>query len=86
MTGVGTTNVPADASSVVLNVTGTNPTNDGYVTVWPCGTARPTASNLNLVRNITTPNLVVTQIGAGGKVCLYTQAGTDLIADITAWT
>ena len=41
--------VPGAAGAVTLNITGTDATADGYVTVWPCGSSRPTASNLNLV-------------------------------------
>src|SRR4029079_10577155 len=45
----GGNDIPDDASAVVLNVTGTNPTGDGFVTVYPCGSPRPLASNLNLL-------------------------------------
>ena len=80
----GRAGVPTDATAAVLNVTGTNATG-GYVTVWPCGTPRPNASNLNLPPAGTSPNLVITKIGTNGKVCLYTQNPTDLIADINGW-
>src|SRR4051812_28799714 len=45
VTGAG--GVPADASTVVLNVTVTGPTGGGYVSVFPTGVNRPTASSLN---------------------------------------
>jgi hypothetical protein len=85
VTGAGKDPVPSDASTVVLNVTGTDATAAGYVTVWPCGETQPLASSLNLVPGVTSPNAVITQIGNGGKVCLYTQAGAHLIADITGY-
>ncbi|MGD9996378.1 MAG: hypothetical protein AB7L17_00625 [Ilumatobacteraceae bacterium] len=85
VTGVGAANVPADAKAVVLNVTGTEATADGFVTVWPCDATRPTASNLNLTANATSPNLVIVKLGAGGKVCLFTQSGTHLIADVSGY-
>ena len=69
----------------MLNVTGTAATADGHVTVYPCGSPRPQASNLNLVAGQTAPNLVVVGVGTDGKVCLYTHGGTDLIADITGY-
>ncbi len=75
--------VDADADAVVLNVTVTEPTGEGYVTVWPSGTAMPTASNLNFVPGQTVPNLVVAKLGDGGRVALYNSAGsTHLIADV----
>ena len=79
------TSVPADASAVVLNVAGTEATRAGYVTVWPCGQPRPTTSNLNLTDGGTDANLVVTEVGANGTVCLYTEHGTHLIADINGY-
>src|SRR5690606_32922259 len=42
-----TAGVPADAAAVALNVTVVGPTAPGYLTVYPAGEARPTASNLN---------------------------------------
>ena len=85
VTGVGTSQLPNDASAVVLNVTGTEASGDGYVTVWPCGTPQPVASNLNLVVGTDRPNLVVSKIGTFGKVCLYTQAGAHLLADVNGY-
>ena len=85
VTGVG--GVPAGASAVVLNVTAVSPVGpgSGYVTVWPTGAVRPTASNLNFVPGQTVPNLVVTKVGTGGKVSLYTAARTQLIADVAGY-
>jgi hypothetical protein len=85
VTGTGDARVPADAAAVVLNVTADGPQGDGYVTVWPCGTPRPLASNLNLRPATTTPNLVITKLGAGGQVCLYTSTPTHLVADLAGW-
>jgi hypothetical protein len=81
----GATKVPSGTSAVVLNVTGIEPSTDGFVTVWPCGTERPTASNLNLVAGGISPNLVSSKIGAGGKVCIFTQPSTHLAADILGY-
>lgn len=72
-------------SAVVLNVTGVEAPAVGFVTVWPSGTPRPLASNLNLAAGDVRPNLVVVPVGAGGRVSLYTQSGTHLLADVTGW-
>ena len=77
--------MPDDASAVVLNVTATEATADGFVTVWPCGDAMPTASNLNLKAGQTAPNLVVTKPGQNGLVCLATSGGTHLVADLAGY-
>ena len=80
---LGQQGVPSSGvSAVVLNVTGTEATAAGYVTVWPEGTA-PTASNLNLERaGQTRANLVTVPVGSDGSVRLYTQSGVHLIADV----
>jgi hypothetical protein len=82
--GFGQTKVPADAGTVLLNVTAADPTDPGYVTVFPCGSPRPLASNLNL-NGTTVPNLVSAKVGDGGRVCLYTTGATDLVADILGY-
>ena len=74
--------VPADATAVVLNVTVTQPVGAGFVTVYPCGDARPLASNLNFVAGQTVPNQVISKVGAGGQVCLYSNETTHMVADI----
>ena len=78
--------VPASATAVVLNVTGTEPTADTFVTVYPSGATRPTASNLNLVAGETRPNLVTVALGADRKVVLYNHNGSvQLIADLSGY-
>jgi peptidoglycan hydrolase-like protein with peptidoglycan-binding domain len=78
--------VPADAVAVVLNVTVTEPTAGSYLTVWPAGTERPTASNLNMVPGQTVANMVTVGLGAEGRVAVYNHAGaTHVVADVTGW-
>jgi hypothetical protein len=75
--------LPAGTTAVVLNVTVTNPTAASYLTVYPAGTTRPTASNLNFVRGQTIANLVIVPVGTGGKVTFYNNAGTvEILADL----
>jgi hypothetical protein len=79
----GRVGVPGDAAAVVLTVTVTGARDAGFVTVWPCGVARPNASNLNFAAGATIANTAITKLGLNGKVCVYTSAATHLIADIT---
>jgi hypothetical protein len=83
----GAAGVPASGvSAVVMNVTATDATAAGYVTVWPSGLPRPNASSLNLVgAGDTAPNLVIVPVGADGKVSLFTETGVHLIADVVGW-
>ncbi len=83
----GTHGVPATgATAVVLNVTATASTAGGDFTVFPDGTARPTASNLNFTKNETIPNLVTVQLGSDGAVDIYNLAGTThAVADLAGY-
>jgi hypothetical protein len=81
----GRAGVPADATAAVLNITVTNPRSDGFITVYPCGSPLPNASNLNYTTNQTTPNAVIAKIGDNGQVCIYTLAATHLITDINGY-
>jgi YVTN family beta-propeller protein len=83
----GVDGVPASGvTAVVLNVTATDPTASSYVTVYPDGSTRPVASNLNFTAGETIPNLVVVPVGADGKIDFYNNAGsTDLVADLEGY-
>ena len=81
----GRAGIPGDAAAAVLNVTVTEAEAPGYVTVFPCGTEPPTASNLNYVGGQTIPNAVITKIGAGGKVCVFTQSAVHLVVDVNGF-
>jgi hypothetical protein len=77
--------IPADTAAVILNVTVTQPTGTGYVTVWPSDDTMPEASNLNFVPGQTVPNLVLVPVSADGKVNLQPSANTHLIADLAGY-
>ncbi|WP_251063802.1 hypothetical protein [Streptomyces sp. ISL-44] len=82
----GTAGIPASGvTAVVLNVTATDPTTGSYVSVYPNGTTRTSASNLNFTAGQTIPNLVVVPV-VNGKVSFYNNAGSvDLIADVAGY-
>jgi hypothetical protein len=73
-------------SAVAMNVTVTQPSAASFLTLYPAGTARPLASNLNFTAGRTIPNLAVVKVGAGGRVTIYNLAGTvDVIVDVAGW-
>ncbi|MET9622784.1 FlgD immunoglobulin-like domain containing protein [Streptomyces sp. NPDC006464] len=77
--------IPSGVSAVVLNVTATQPTAAGYVTVHPAGTPRGSASSLNFTAGQTVPNQVVVPV-VDGKVTFSNHTGNvHLIADIEGW-
>ena len=73
-------------SAAILNVTVTNTTARSFLTVWPAGVTRPTASNLNWVAGQTVPNRVIVPVGTGGKVTVYNSMGAaDVIVDVSGY-
>ncbi len=85
LTVTGRAGVPPDAAAVALNLIATNSPGDGILTAFPCGTARPMASNLNYSGRSTIANSVLTKVGVGGKVCIFTSNYVNVIADVSGW-
>ncbi|MFF2146775.1 hypothetical protein ACFVWU_29590, partial [Kitasatospora sp. NPDC058190] len=83
----GANGVPAGATAAVLNVTVTDTTGAGHVTVYADGSSSvPTTSNVNYVAGQTVPNMVVAPVGAGGYVdVVNTGPSLDLVVDITGY-
>ncbi|MFJ9548469.1 hypothetical protein [Streptomyces erythrochromogenes] len=72
-------------TAVVLNVTVTNPSQDGHLIVHPHGTGRPNVSNLNYTAGQTVSNLVVVPV-VDGRVTFFNNSGsTDVIADLNGY-
>ena len=78
----GRVGVPTDADAVVLNVTAVDPLAPGFLSVFPCGTERTLTSDVNYYANVTVPNTVISKIGDGGKVCVYTLSPTHVVIDV----
>jgi hypothetical protein len=57
----------------------------GFVTVYPTGEGRPTASNLNYLPSDIVPNAVVARLGGAGSICLFTFGAVHLVVDVTAY-
>jgi hypothetical protein len=80
----GVAGIPDEVTGVLLNVTATDATGSAYVTVFPCGTDRPLASNLNVARGQTVANAVFAPLGEG-KVCLFASAPLHLVVDVAGY-
>jgi hypothetical protein len=81
--------VPADATSVVLNITGVAPSAATDVRVYPTPVVLsrvPEVSNLNLTAGTTRANLVTVPVGNDGRVRLRNSSGTiSLLADLAGF-
>jgi hypothetical protein len=72
-------------SAVVLNVTATETTGPGFLTLWPSGVTMPLASDLNVVAGQTVANLVVVRVGPDGAINLFSSTGAQVIVDVLGW-
>ncbi|MDA8380211.1 MAG: IPT/TIG domain-containing protein [Actinomycetota bacterium] len=78
--------VPAQGvAAVVLNVTAVDPAGAGYLTVYPSGDPRPTASNVNFAAGQTVANRAIVPVGKGGAVSLDASQSADAVVDVSGW-
>src|SRR5712691_4295617 len=78
--------VPANATSVVLNVTAVDESTAGYFTLFPTGGTAPLASNLNWVAGETVANLVSVGLSSGGDVTIFNSLGSaDAVVDLQGY-
>lgn len=86
VTGRGGVPGGATATAAVLNVTVVSPTTQGYVTLYPTGSSRPTASSVNFNKGWTGANLITVKVGTGGKVRVHNYAGsTHVVVDVMGY-
>ena len=78
--------VPPEATGVILNVTAPAVSRRSFVSVYPSGGTPPTTSSLNVVPGSTSSNLVITQIGADGKIVIANpNGGSHVVADVAGF-
>lgn len=61
----------SDLQAVVLSVTVTEPSDQGFLTLWPSGSPLPPTSNLNWWAYQQVSNLVTVGVGSNGRVSFY---------------
>ncbi|WP_328926721.1 hypothetical protein OG429_20390 [Streptomyces sp. NBC_00190] len=83
----GLRGVPQDVKAVALNVTVTNPKEDGHLTVFPSGQAAPSTSSVNFTAGQTIANSVIVPVGPDGKISVRNGAwaGTDVVVDVVGY-
>lgn len=83
---LGRGGVPASGvKAIVLNLTITEPNQNGHATLWPSGTPQPSTSNINYGFNQTVANEVIMQPGANGKISVFVFAAAHVIIDVQGW-
>lgn len=79
-------NIPATAMAYSVNVTVVPSGSLGYLTIWPYGSAKPTASTLNSDGRVKA-NAAILPAGtdAGGSVNVYVTNATQFVLDIDGY-
>ena len=85
--------VPTGVTAVVVNVTATDETANGVLTVYGdenlsgAAVSRPTTSNVNYLKGRNTPNLAVVPVGKNGVIDFYNDSNgsTDIVADVQGY-
>ncbi|MDX6198274.1 MAG: hypothetical protein QOJ79_1425 [Actinomycetota bacterium] len=82
-----TAGVPARLpSAVAVAVTAVKPSANGFLTVYPGGTSRPLASNINTTAGQTITGTVLAKVDLTGRITIYAQTGTvDLMVEVVGW-
>lgn len=82
----GAGGVPVGATGVVLNVTVNGAAGAGYVTAYPSGGSRPTASVINYTDGEDVANMITATLNGTGAIDLYNaQSSAHLIADVAGY-
>jgi len=85
---VGNCGIPAEATAVALNLTVTQPTNLGHLTVFPDGAPAPGTSTLNYRSGQTRANNAIVRLGPGGGItvsCGQLSGTTHVIIDVNGF-
>ncbi|WP_445269349.1 PKD domain-containing protein [Streptomyces sp. DSM 41634] len=82
--GVG--GIPADATAVAFNLTGTGSTEAAHVIAYPNPAKRTATSNLNLEPGKDKSNQAIVPVGPDGTITLFTNSGsTHLVLDAVGY-
>src|SRR5438067_154713 len=76
----------AGVDAVVVNVTATDTTSDGFLTLYPSGSNPPQTSSVNWAPGATRANLATVAVGQNGMVGAFSAKGlADLVLDVEGW-
>jgi len=84
----GQCGVPSSALSVAVNVTITEPTSGGFVTVYPAGAPVPLTSTINYSAGQTRANNAVLTLGPSGDIavaCGQPSGTVHFILDVSGY-
>jgi SpoIID/LytB domain protein len=75
-------NLPVGTTAVSINVVTTDTVEVGYLTIYPCGTARPTTSVVQTRPGRVVSGSAVVPVAADGTFCVFTSTATNVVIDL----
>jgi hypothetical protein len=84
---LGRGGVPSSGvDAVVVNLTATDTSTDGFFTLYPSGQSPPPTSSVNWAPGHTRANLATVQVGQTGMIAAFNAKGrADLVLDVEGW-
>jgi hypothetical protein len=85
----GVDGIPSsEVTAVVVNVTVTGASTDGYLSLFPASGTTPLVSNLNFRAGETVANLVTVPVSQGGQMSFFshlTSGTVEVVADVQGY-
>ncbi len=80
--------IPANISAITVKITATNPSLNGYLTVYPSNEARPLASSLNYIVGVDTSNeshFRLCRPGCPTQFTVFSFAQSNIVIDVNGY-
>ncbi|BAN02464.1 hypothetical protein YM304_21500 [Ilumatobacter coccineus YM16-304] len=81
----GRAGVADDAVAAMVNVAAVNPTDTGYITLFPCDSEQPVAASLNYTAGTNISNTTLVALSSDGVLCVFSEDATDLTIDVIGY-
>lgn len=77
--------IPAGVEAYSMNFGAIQADGDGFITIWPAGSAQPTVSAINTLAGEVIANSAIVPAGAGGSISVFPNTGVHLYGDINGY-
>jgi hypothetical protein len=77
--------VDATATAAIVNLTAVEASANGFLTLYPCGSAVPTVSNINFIAGAIVANRALVSTAGAGQFCVFSSVDTDLVVDVEGY-
>ncbi|MCU1401054.1 MAG: hypothetical protein JWN62_4163 [Acidimicrobiales bacterium] len=81
----GSDGLPSVATAVSLNVTAVGAASATFVTIYPCTSAIPLVSTVNVAGAAPQSNAAIVGLSATGTVCLFSPHDVDVVVDLAGY-